>query len=737
MLDKTSFSRNDFFRSKHAAIRTFITIIMGILFVGSTILLLFILFNQNNISPEEAATSKNLLISLIVFELLLFIGYAVWMLFDNRSEITKHVYEVTENLLKESKCAYLVDYKSDTFKEIREIDEATRVHQKDMSFMDEIKSYLENFVYEKDRDFLREELDYNVIIQKLSKKELYTLYYREVEGDKCEWTEMSFSNFSPELFLITISKKSTQILKNKLSELKEDDYFALFVADLDRNEITTLKSSPYYQKSGEPGEVASFVDSMKAFAKVHEGEAKEIFENMSNIDLIKQSLLTENKRLFFYKSSDRVGGSWISITNYVLYRNSDGSPAVISLGFSKLDSYGSDRQELQLQLKDALSMAESVNKAKALFFTNMSFDIRTPMNAVLTYTNLAKNHLDNMEQVENYLNKVQETSSNLSAVINDILDMSKIESGRISMEEKNEDLRDIIRSLNEIVQANIQQKQIKFETNVDIINKNIICDKFRLKQALLNILSNAAKFTPNEGTITFTVKQLSEVAKTTGKYEFKIKDTGVGMSKELLETIYDPFTRKKAFVKAGYTGSGLGMVITKNIIDMMRGEIKIDSIPNKGTEVTITLPLHYSDENVIIAPNREYTKEEFVGTKVLVVEDNPISREILMNILTENGFIVKNAEDGQIALEILKKSKPGDFDFVLMDIIMPNLNGYEATKQIRLLGKPISNIPIIGLTGSAFKEDRLSMVESGMNYHLPKPIQIDHLLEILSKLIHK
>ena len=737
MKEKNNFSKTDFFRSKHAAIRTFITIIIAVLFVGSTIIGIYLLFHSNGDSAENVIEAKKLLLILSLFELLIFIGYAAWMLIDNRSEINKHVFEVTENLLKEAKSAFLVDFKSDTYKQIRDLNSLFSNKGNDISFMGEINKYLENNVYFKDRDFLKEELDYKVILQKLSKKEMYTLYYREIENEKCEWTQMTFSNFSPELFLVSIAKRGTKILEEKLSSLKEEDYFALFVADLDRNEITTIKSSPFYQESGGPGQVANFEEAMKSFSKVHQGDAKEIFENMSNLELVKQSLVIENKRIFFYKSSDRVGGNWVSVTNYVLCRNQDGTPAVISLGFSKLDSYGSDRQELQLQLKDALSMAESVNKAKNLFFSNVTYTVRTPMNAILTYTSLANNHIDNINQVSNYLKKIKETSNQLSSVINDILDMSKFESGRISMEEKNEDLREIIRSLNEIIQANIQSKQIKFESNVDIINKNIVCDKFRLKQAILNILSNAAKFTPDNGTITFSVKQLSELGTATGKYEFKIKDTGVGMTKEVLETIYNPFIKKNLFTKPANTGSGLGMAITKNIIDMMRGEIVINSIPNKGTEVTITLPLQYADENQQIEPMIDYTSKDFVGTKLLVVDDNPLSREIAIDSLTEFGFSIKCVESGSEAIEIIKKSNSVDFDAILMDIQMPDLNGYEATKKIRSLNKSISKILIIGMTGSSFKEDRISMVESGMNNLLPKPVQIDHLLEILAKYMKK
>ncbi|MCR5309059.1 MAG: hybrid sensor histidine kinase/response regulator [Bacilli bacterium] len=737
MAEKNNFSKTDFFRSKHAAIRTFITVIMIVLFAGATIISTFLIFNKNSESGENIETAKNLLLCLALFELVLFVGYCIWMLLDNKYEINKHVFEVTENLLKECKSAFLVDFKSDSYKQIRDIDLVFKGKTKDNSFLTEILKYLENNVYFKERDFLKEEFDYKTILQKLSKQEFYTLYYREIENEKCEWAQITFSNFSPELFLVTISTRGTKILEEKLSTLKEEDYFALFVADLDRDEITTIKSSPFYKESGGTGQIASFTNAMKSFSKVHQGDTKEIFENLSNIELIKQSLMIENKRVFFYKSSDRVGGNWVSVTNYVLCRNQDGTPAVISLGFSKLDSYGSDRQELRLQLKDALTMAEGANKAKNLFFNNMSYTIRTPMNAILTYSSLANSHMDNLDQVSSYLTKIKETSNQLSAVINDILDMSKIESGRISIEERNEDLREIIRSLNEIVHANIQSKQINFETNVDIINKNIICDKFRLKQAILNILSNAEKFTPEDGTIVFSVKQLGDLGTGTGKYEFRIKDTGVGMNKETLETIYNPFIKKNSFINPANTGSGLGMVITKNIIDMMHGEISISSIPNKGTEVVITLPLQYADEHVEQEETNIYREKDFIGTKLLLVEDNPISSEISMNSLKEFGFIVESVENGQQAIEELTKPNSSDYLAVLIDISMPEMNGFETTKAIRKLNNKASKIPVIGMTGSKFKEDRILMVESGMNGFLPKPVQIDHLIEILSKNIKK
>ena len=243
--------------------------------------------------------------------------------------------------------------------------------------------------------------------------------------------------------------------------------------------------------------------------------------------------------------------------------------------------------------------------------------------------------------------------------------------------------------------------------------------------------------TRRETQIQNEIKQLNELGTTIGKYEFRIKDTGVGMTKETLETIYNPFIKKNNFTKPANTGSGLGMVITKNIIDMMRGEININSVPNKGTEVIITLPLQFADDNENIQPIENYNNKDFIGIKILFVDDNPLSREIAIDSLTEFGFAVTCVNSGNEAIETIKKANSGDFDLILMDIQMPDLNGYEATKKIRSLNKSISKIPIIGMTGSSFKEDRISMIESGMNNLLPKPVQIDHLIEILAKYMKK
>ena len=734
------FGENDFFRNNHSKIRMLITTVMFVLVLGMTVGTLIFVYNSvKDADPDKIKTAGTVLTIFTIIESLAFVGYIVWVYVDIKQSIDSRVHDVTQHLISEYKNAYLVDYAADTFKLIRSDEPFKAKYLIRSRFLNEINKYVDNSVYFKDRDYVKEELDYAVIIGNLIKKGSYSINYREFNGADSIWTEMSFSYYNEDIILITIAQKGSKILKDKLFNLNEDDYFALFMVDLDSRIVQTIKSAPEYSVGDKLSSTASYEQLFDNFASKHEGETKEFFDRMKDPAFVKQELLTENKRTFFYKSEDSEGGSWICVTIYVLFRNADGTPAVFSLGFNKMDSFGSDHQELQLQLKDALSMAESANRAKTIFLSNMSHDIRTPMNAIIGYTGLAANHIDNTEQVADYLGKITQASSHLLALINDILDMSRIESGKISLDEQPEDLREIVHSLIEIIQANVQCKQIKFESSLDILENDVVCDKLRLKQALLNVLSNAAKFTSDLGNITFTVKQLEEIGNTAGKYEFRVTDNGIGMSSEYLSTIFEPFSREKSTTKSGVQGTGLGMAITKNIIDMMHGQINVTSTINKGTEVVITIPLQYADgkksesaEEVI-----DYTKLDYMGTKVLVVEDNPINREIATDLLHEYGFIIKCAEDGDIAVDIMKNAQPGDFDVILMDIQMPNMDGYEATRQIRALGTEISKIPIIAMTANAFKEDRIAAFESGMNEHLAKPIQIERLLETLAKFTKK
>ena len=393
------------------------------------------------------------------------------------------------------------------------------------------------------------------------------------------------------------------------------------------------------------------------------------------------------------------------------------------------------QKEMQRRLEEAYSMAQSANRAKTTFLNNMSHDIRTPMNAIIGYTGLAASHIDDKEQVKDYLEKIGQSSKHLLSLINDVLDMSRIESGKMSLEEKEENLSEIADTLSNIIQADIGSKDLMFTVDtIGLKNENVMCDKLRLNQVLLNVLSNSIKYTPAGGMVSLQIIQNGVTDNGCGSYEFRIKDNGMGMSEEFLETVFDPFTRVKSSTVSGIQGTGLGMSITKNIVDMMGGTIDISSKEGEGTEVLINLDFKLADEHDEPSDG-DGDRFNFTGKKLLLVEDNEMNREIATEILEEAGFTVDAADDGSVAVEIMKNAAPDKYDLILMDIQMPIMDGYHATKEIRGLSNGTENIPIIAMTANAFEEDREKALEAGMNEHVAKPVDITILKEAIAKFI--
>ncbi len=387
-------------------------------------------------------------------------------------------------------------------------------------------------------------------------------------------------------------------------------------------------------------------------------------------------------------------------------------------------------------LSDALIAAEQANRAKTTFLNNMSHDIRTPMNAIVGFTALAASHLDDREQVKDYLDKISVSSQHLLSLINDVLDMSRIESGKMAIEETDVHLPDVIRDLRTIVQANVAAKQQTLTVDTgEMIHEDIVTDKLRLNQVLLNILSNAIKFTPEGGTIDFRVIEKPVDRPGWTGYEFRIRDNGIGMSEEFRKTIFNAFTREKTSTVSGIQGTGLGMAITKNIVDMMNGTIVVRSEEGKGSEFTVNIPCRIS------TPHAEEVTEErpdvdFHGKRILLAEDNAMNQMIAVAILEAEGFEVEIAGDGGEAVEMMRSAPAGHYDVVLMDIQMPRVDGYEAARQIRALEDPDkAGIPIIAVTANAFEEDRQIALEAGMNGHLAKPYDVEKMMKTLAEIL--
>ena len=534
----------------------------------------------------------------------------------------------------------------------------------------------------------------------------------------------------------------------------------------------------------------------------------------------------------------------------------------------------SDTQELNAKLQVAVEKAESANRAKSTFLSNMSHDIRTPMNAIIGFTTLALSNIDDTDRVKDYLGKTLASSNHLLSLINDVLDMSRIESGKIHLEEVEVNLSDVLHDLKTIVSGQIYAKQLELYMDaMDVTDEDVYCDKTRLNQILLNLLSNAIKFTPAGGTVSVRVRQLAGKVRGCGQYEFRIKDNGIGMSQEFAQKIFEPFERERTSTVSRIQGTGLGMAITKNIVDMMGGTIEVQTAQGKGTEFTVCVPMRaqteqrpvekiteleglkalvvdddfntcdsvtkmlvkvgmraewtlsgkeavlrarqsiemsdvyhayiidwrlpdmngievtrqirslHDDTPIIILTAYDWSDIEveakaagvtafcskpmfmsdlretlmsalgqkpadavqrllpeknadFKGKHILLVEDNELNREIAQEILQEYGFLVDTAENGAVAVEKVSTAAPGSYDLVLMDVQMPIMDGYTATRKIRALDDPArAKLPIIAMTANAFDEDRRNALESGMNGFLSKPIVIDDLVQELRKIL--
>ena len=544
--------------------------------------------------------------------------------------------------------------------------------------------------------------------------------------------------------------------------------------------------------------------------------------------------------------------------------------AYISLRMEEIQKLNEELSHSRADLRIALEAAEHANRAKTTFLNNMSHDIRTPMNAIIGFTSLAATHIDNKDQVRGYLGKIMTSSRHLLSLINDVLDMSRIESGKVKIDAVPIHLPDVIHDLRTIIQANATAKQLDlFIDTEDVLNENIIADKLRLNQILLNILSNAIKFTRPGGTVSIRVIQKPTAPEGFADYEFRIKDNGIGMSQEFQAHIFEAFSREDSSTVSGIQGTGLGMAITKNLVDLMGGTITVHSEEGKGSEFIVNLrfavsgeTVHYekipqlqglralvadddtntclntgrmlrqigmrpewtisgkeaiiraqdaldqgdefsvyiidwlmpdmngvetvrrirrivgNDKPIIILTAYDWSDiedeareagvtafcskpifmselrdvltrpfrvqaeapaaapQDFAGQKILLVEDNELNQEIAQAILQENGFKVDLASDGTEAVDKMAHAVPGQYDLILMDIQMPKMDGYEATRRIRALPDPAqASVPILAMTANAFAEDKRAALEAGMDGHIAKPIEIPKLMETLKEIL--
>ena len=398
--------------------------------------------------------------------------------------------------------------------------------------------------------------------------------------------------------------------------------------------------------------------------------------------------------------------------------------------------YRKSLEQKNVALQLAVQRETKANLAKREFLFNMSHDIRTPMNAIIGFTALAQTHIDDRGQVEDYLKKISVSSQHLLSLINDVLDMSRIESGKVTLEAKPVHLPELVHELRDIVQAVVSEKDLSLTLDtVGVENEDVIADPLRLEQILINVLANAVKFTPDGGQISLWIVQKDTAPAGYADFEFHIKDNGIGMSEEFQKHIFEQFARERTSTVSKIQGTGLGMAITKSLVDMMGGRITVKSEQGKGSEFTISLRFPIGEAKTGQTPPAAKASA-FTGKKLLVVEDNELNLEIASTLLKEAGFEVDTAENGKIAVEKVEAASADRYDLILMDIQMPEMDGYEATRRIRALpDAKKAALPIVAMTANAFEDDRKNALHAGMNGHIAKPLDIQKLFQVLSELL--
>ena len=391
------------------------------------------------------------------------------------------------------------------------------------------------------------------------------------------------------------------------------------------------------------------------------------------------------------------------------------------------------------RLKSELDAAEKASQSKTVFLSSMSHDIRTPLNAIIGYANLSKGQNITEDELRSFMTGIENSARQLQELIDDVLEMSRIESGKIVLDKSPEDLNAIASDIRDIFKIQMQEKKMEFSVDLkDIEHRYVMCDRALLERVLMNLVSNSYKYTKEGGRVKVEIREEGSSGDGSNTYVLTVSDNGIGMTREFADKVFEAFEREQTSTVSGIQGTGLGMAITKNIVEIMNGDIALITSPGQGTEISVTLDLEPCERNEVDSVGHADDRDriDFSGMKVLLVDDVEVNREIASMLLENMGFVVDTAVDGKQAYERIAESRPGDYDLVLMDVQMPVMNGYEASRKIRAIEDPyLSGIPIIALTANAFEEDVNHAAEAGMNGHIAKPIDPDQMMNKLSEIV--
>ncbi len=526
-----------------------------------------------------------------------------------------------------------------------------------------------------------------------------------------------------------VKREKVLELQREIIEGLGKEYFSVLLLELDSGQIFS------YREVGENGKrIADFCRKYEnQWCELLPAYADEIVTDESRenfLDQLSLDALCSNQDDFSMTYEFKTGDHIIYHQTRIAYVYKKDRSRVAVIGTRNIDDLIKKERMQEAKLKEAYIVAEEANKAKTDFLNNMSHDIRTPMNVILGYNELMKQYLTDPILVD-YQNKIEQSGKLLLSIINNVLDMARIESGKMVVEERAEAIGLVVEEIESVFESSAQEKNIVFTTSVDVDHTHVLCDGFKVREILMNLVGNAFKYTPEGGHIAIDVKELDCARSGYVRIQTQVKDTGIGMSEDYLPTLFDSFSREYNTTIGKVSGTGLGMAIVKNLVDMMDGDICVKSKLGDGTCFTLTFEHRIADANSIEL-NQELDvldeKSILEGKRVLLVEDNDLNAEIAMAILEQSGLILDRVEDGLACVNRLSEVDADLYDLILMDIQMPNMNGYEATRRIRQFENlKKASIPILAMTANAFEEDKKMAMEAGMNGHISKPIDVNVL----------
>ena len=542
-------------------------------------------------------------------------------------------------------------------------------------------------------------------------------------------------------FVKAKEKKEQEIeLQREIIEGLGKEYFSVLAVELDKDRVLS------YRESGENGKIISdfcrkcgnrWSKIIPSYAEMMVSDnTNGEFENQLGLETLRSQ---EKDYSMTYEFKLETGINYHQV-RVAFVKKKDGTRMAV-VGTRNIDSLIKKERMQEEKLKKAYAAAENANKAKTEFLNNMSHDIRTPMNVILGYNHLMKSQLTESKQLD-YQKKIEQSGKLLLAIINNVLDMARIESGKIKVDENYERVGEVVDEIISTFSSEAEEKEIHLSGSMKVTHRNILCDGTKIREIYVNLVSNAMKYTPRGGNVTITVEELPCEKEGYMKVKSEIKDTGIGMSKEYLPTLFEPFSREQNTTIGRIGGTGLGMPIVKKMVDLMGGSIEVASELGKGTVFTFTLMHKIADRKFYSQKTEAAETSEMgknlSGKHVLLAEDNDLNAEIAVTVLEETGIVIERVEDGIQCVNRVAQMSPGTYDLILMDIQMPNMDGYKATRCIRRLDdKKKAEIPIIAMTANAFAEDRKKAFDAGMNGHIAKPIDIEKLGAVILSVLNK